>query len=690
MCVFSHMSIHVCVRIAQSIVGGIHWSACAPRHQPRRAMPTVQKKTKARAVKRLLALGVTLRQVEPVVEACQEMLDVDADTLTKDFCGNVLADNDIAVVTRSLGSLDGTFCTITFQDAGDALRSHIKHDVEAERMFRDRMRACPRTWTLILSADEAVVGNALALSGRKTQVWSFSFLELGSDNLKLQSAWVTPMVMLSKEQSQLSGGCSAATAAFLEHALLSETNGFAKSGCPLPFGDDPVMLRATLHVKVVADGEAQRQFFQIKGASGLRGCGMCANVWTVKSKMAGRRPGYVSIACADTVKFKPNLQFAKTVDQILANQKNVRPGGLKQKDFEDMQKAHGVVPTEDGLLASKPLRPYVDIVQSYVVDWPHVMLQDGTVVIELDLFLGQHPVDAVRRRRWPTWFNRWTIPGYMGRAHIVDSKITELFSRGRIGGLNRPTNSELLSYCCLLRQFIQEEGLGVGTKELKSLLATFDLLDEVVMASRSHWIDDDAGLDCAAARLTVAAETALRAHIEAWGEGKVRPKHHWQMHFGLQLLRDLCLLATWVVERRHRWIKSIGRHVASATGYADHVAVALSNKMANKPKKRPGKTLRFRSILFRGPGAHGVTLKAGDMVKHGAQVGRLLGFHRTAAGTDAAVEPLSVKSMDKLSCVLAPCAAAATRVCPQDLTPLGPFRRDDCTGETFVLGNADI
>ncbi len=162
------------------------------------------------------------------------------------------------------------------------------------------------------------------------------------------------------------------------------------------------------------------------------------------------------------------------------------------------------------------------------------------------------------------------------------------------------------------------------------------------------------------------------------------------MHFGLQLLRDLCLLATWVVECRHRWIKSLGRHVANATCYADHVAVGLSNKMANKPKKRPGKTLRFRSILFRGTGAHGMTLKAGDMVKHGAQVGRLLGFHRTAAGTDAAVEPLSVKSMDKLSCVLAPCAAAATRVCPQDLTPLGPFRRDDCTGETFVLGNADI
>ncbi len=141
-CLFAHVCTHVCALrnpLSEEFIG----RRAPPRHQPRRAMPTVQKKTKARAVKRLLALGVTLRQVEPAVEACQEMLDVDADTLTKDFCGNVLADNDIAVVTRSLGSLDGTFCTITFQDAGDALRSHIKQDVEAERMFRDRMRACP-------------------------------------------------------------------------------------------------------------------------------------------------------------------------------------------------------------------------------------------------------------------------------------------------------------------------------------------------------------------------------------------------------------------------------------------------------------------------------------------------------------------------------------------------------------------
>ena len=82
----------------------------------------------------------------------------------------------------------------------------------------------------------------------RTQIWSYSFLELGTQNLKKQCAWITPMVLLSKDQRKLKGGCSAVTAAFLEHALLSERNGFATAGCPLPFDDGPVLLHASRNI----------------------------------------------------------------------------------------------------------------------------------------------------------------------------------------------------------------------------------------------------------------------------------------------------------------------------------------------------------------------------------------------------------------------------------------------------------
>ena len=62
------------------------------------------------------------------------------------------------------------------------------------------------------------------------------------------------------------------TGLLLEHLPLCPVNGFATVGCPVKVGDDNqlVVLIASKVVKVLADGEGLRQFFQVKGASGIR------------------------------------------------------------------------------------------------------------------------------------------------------------------------------------------------------------------------------------------------------------------------------------------------------------------------------------------------------------------------------------------------------------------------------------
>ena len=134
-------------------------------------------------------------------------------------------------------------------------------------------------------------------------------------------------------------------------------------GCPLKVGleQQPVVLTANNVVRVLAGGEGHRHFFQIKGGSGLRICSVCANVWSVKSNMAGALPGYVSQACADSSMFKPNAHMSTTVDKLLKMADDYERGTVSKATFEDHAKANGIEPTAGGLLSVQSLRPYVSI-----------------------------------------------------------------------------------------------------------------------------------------------------------------------------------------------------------------------------------------------------------------------------------------------------------------------------------------
>ncbi len=88
-------------------------------------------------------------------------------------------------------------------------------------MFRQRLRLVPQPWALLIAADECWAGNNLAESGRKMQILSFSFLELGARHLSKMVAWFAPLVVESVVQKRVEGQFSRIAAEFLEHVMFN-------------------------------------------------------------------------------------------------------------------------------------------------------------------------------------------------------------------------------------------------------------------------------------------------------------------------------------------------------------------------------------------------------------------------------------------------------------------------------------
>ena len=118
---------------------------------------------------------------------------------------------------------------------------------------------------------------------------------------------------------------------------------------------------------------------------------------------------------------------------------DVRAGLVRKGVMEDYMKAHGITPTPRGLLALKSLRPYLNVCESLCFDWPHITLQDGTVAVELSLFLQSEDIAS---DQWEAFVKTIQISARArsGKWHMIQ-KVAEILEAKGIGGLNKLSNN---------------------------------------------------------------------------------------------------------------------------------------------------------------------------------------------------------------------------------------------------------
>ena len=227
----------------------------------------------------------------------------------------------------------------------------------------------------------------------------------------------------------------------------------------------------------------------------------------------------------------------------------------------------------------------------------------------------------------------------------IATAITHIIScwrAGHVGGLNKPTASELLSLVSLLRCWASTH---TGSALAASLCACCALCHEIYKAKRILRGNEDVAITMTHARAitTAYANYMAASNIAHGAENCARhAKKHWLGHVALQLLQHGSIWDCFVVERMHKRVRRHTKRVTNKKRFSASVLQSLYcehcfNSKANLGISLGEKTVplleQVASALF--PlvptkasdsccfyGHH--VIHAGDFAKLGSSIGRIV------------------------------------------------------------------
>ena len=197
---------------------------------------------------------------------------------------------------------------------------------------------------LIFYLDEVHPGNILNTdAGRKFWAFYFSIREFGRRALMHDECWLPIGILRTSIVKKIKGGLSACVRQLFRSWFL---------GSPLRLSTDGVFLQLVrvqllfLHFgNFVADLDAFKKTWDIKGSGSTKPCLKCANVVHRRHRL--RRPGLVFIDCCDKSKFLQltGEEFYKLVDRVAA-----AVGTMTKADLKRLERATGINYNPDGVI----------------------------------------------------------------------------------------------------------------------------------------------------------------------------------------------------------------------------------------------------------------------------------------------------------------------------------------------------
>ena len=262
----------------------------------------------------------------------------------------------------------------------------VKWHIEHNSCFRGALqRAASRKQQtggkvrLAVYCDEMTPGNPLAPdTQRKLCNWFLSSLDFEQEMFNEQN-WLPIACILSSKLKVIDGGVSQAHRAIMEAAILDE-HGLVQRGILLEVDG------ITVHVGFVfldpaADELGHKQILDVKGASGLKPCFKCVNVFMKMHRLAGL-PGNVDICEHDPSKFEAMTDSDLwAMQDELAQDAQIRPAGVPEKET-----LSGVNICPHGVLASPILRQHMHPVKSRF-DRMHNMESNGIADLEISFLV---------------------------------------------------------------------------------------------------------------------------------------------------------------------------------------------------------------------------------------------------------------------------------------------------------------
>lgn len=128
-----------------------------------------------------------------------------------------------------------------------------------------------------------------------------------------------------------------------------------------------------------------------------------------------------------------------------------------------------------------------------------------------------------------------------------------------------------------------------------------------------------------------ACEEHLRVHVNAYGGGSIKPKHHYNMHTAQQIISDGLVYDMFLIERQHLMVKDLAENIKDLRIYARSLLGSVVSRQLVKAEgpedDRLGglqggcATLQGNLRVGKRAKAEGITVSEGDFVLIGGEVG---------------------------------------------------------------------
>lgn len=500
-----------------------------------------------------------------------------------------------------------------------ALHKMVSESIHFKAMLRDLFRRVPCTETspfhLVVYADEATPGNVLRLDNkRKVMCIYVTIREFGPRFLKHEVCWIPVGIIRSSVLKKIAGGFSTCLRLLLRQWFFELR--LHEQGVCLDLGLEPHRF-ATFFLKlgnILADGDAYRALWSVKGASGNVPCIMCKNVVAIDDIRSDRlvhfshhdRSRFLFASCREI--------WAKA-DAISAAH-----GNVSRAEFDRLQMVHGLTYSPSGLLWDAELREHVRPTSSITFDSMHITVANGVVQNETGWLLSalkQHGItwsmvsEFCRRGDWR-----------FCKASGSKQRVLACFPHTReeawkSSGVFRASASEMLMVYPILMHFLDKvvRPRGIMGEQILSYEELGTVLDCIRRGKAGEAVHP---------QLARIVELHLLHCKAAYPEESFKPKNHYLHHIPLQLARDGVIIDAFVGERKNGVVKRLSSDIQNTRAFEKScILKVLAHQLDDLGGGSAFEDRLFNSIAFDdlGPSAfcskafmlHGTSFYIGDV-----------------------------------------------------------------------------
>lgn len=261
-------------------------------------------------------------------------------------------------------------------------------------------------------------------------------------------------------------------------------------------------------------------------------------------------------------------------------------------------------------------------------DWVHNNLQDGVFGAEVQLILTACEGVGLTRAAVKTELSdqAWTFPL---QTRAKSKQLHRVFDPYRESADDstklKCSASEMLGLYAILRYIVAANVPRIA--ELERKLASFGAactVIDIIVAAKNGTTE----AHHAAVSLQRALQQHMSLHMAAYGEGSIRPKHHWNFDLPGQFARDGMVLDAFVVERTHLKVKRVADLIKNTSCFERSVLAGVLNCALEQARGAwvhalLGSTKQVGDNVYMSEKMHiyGFLVAAGDLVHDGGQVG---------------------------------------------------------------------